>query len=216
MPIDYSQILAIISSSTPRLIFDGQNLFHTSKQAFGCQFPNYDPGLLASTLASTRGWTLIETRFYTGVPDAIDSAFWNHFWNAKLAVMGTRNIKTYRRSLKYRSKTIMLPSGATSTVRVGQEKGIDIRICLDMVRLAYHNAYDIAILFSQDQDLSEAVDEIKQIACEQVRWIKIASAFPDSPNSTNRRGINGTDWIKIDQSTYNLCIDLIDYRPKSQ
>ena len=65
--------------------FDGQNLFHAAKQVFGYQFSNYDPVLLAEAIAQSRGWTLIETRFYTGVPDAIDSAFWNHFWNAKLS-----------------------------------------------------------------------------------------------------------------------------------
>lgn len=27
--------------------FDGQNLFHTAKQVFGYNFPNYDAGLLA-------------------------------------------------------------------------------------------------------------------------------------------------------------------------
>jgi uncharacterized LabA/DUF88 family protein len=194
--------------------FDGQNLFHAAKQAFGYQFPNYDPGLLAESIARSQGWISSETRFYTGVPDAVDSTFWNHFWNAKLAVMGTRGIKTYRRSLKYRTKTITLPSGDSSAVRVGQEKGIDIRIALDMVRLAHRNIYDVALIFSQDQDLSEAVDEIKDIASENDRWIKIASAFPASPTSANRRGINGSDWLRIDRETYDACLDPNNYRPK--
>jgi len=195
--------------------FDGQNLFHTAKQVFGYQYPNFDPGLLAEAIAKSQGWILTETRFYTGVPDSVDSTFWNHFWNAKLAVMGTRGIKSYRRPLKYRNKTIALPSGGSSVVRVGQEKGIDIRIALDVVRLAHHNAFDVAIIFSQDQDLSEAVDEVKDIAIEHDRWIKIASAFPDSPASANRRGINGTDWLKIDKGTYDACIDPNNYRPKT-
>ena len=59
--------------------FDGQNLFHTAKQVFGYQFPNFDPGLLAESIAKSHGWVLAETRFYTGVPDAVDSTFWNHF-----------------------------------------------------------------------------------------------------------------------------------------
>jgi hypothetical protein len=195
--------------------FDGQNLFHMVKQVFGYEFPNYDPGLLAETIARSKGWVLTETRFYTGVPDVVDSPFWNQFWNAKLAVMGTRGIKTYRRSLKYRSKKIFLPSGSVSTVRVGQEKGIDIRIALDMVRLANRDVYDVAVIFSQDQDLSEAVDEIKDIASERDRWIKIACAFPDNLTSSNRRGINGTDWLRIDKLTYDSCIDLNNYRPKN-
>jgi len=34
---------------------------------------------------------------------------------------------------------------------------------LDAVRLARQKAYDVALIFSQDQDLTEAVEEIKDI-----------------------------------------------------
>ena len=60
----------------------------------------------------------------------------------------------------------------------------------------------------------EAADEIRVIAREQNRWIKIASAFPSSPTARNERGINKTDWIPIDRTTYHGCIDKRDYRPK--
>ncbi len=69
---------------------DGQNLFYAAKKAFGYRFPNYDPKALAERVASIRGWTFSQTFFYTGIPDATDNPFWNHFWVAKLAVMGTR------------------------------------------------------------------------------------------------------------------------------
>jgi hypothetical protein len=95
---------------------------------------------------------------------------------------------------------------------VGQEKGVDIRIALDMVRMAHQKAYDVALLFSQDQDLTEAVDEVKVIAREQKRWIKVVSSFPVSPTYRNRRGIDKTDWVPIDRSTYDACLDPNDYR----
>jgi hypothetical protein len=72
----------------------------------------------------------------------------------------------------------------------------------------------VAVIFSQDQDLSEVADEIRKISSREDRWIKIASAFPIGPTSRNRRGINGTDWIKIDRKTYDACIDSRDYRPR--
>jgi hypothetical protein len=99
-------------------------------------------------------------------------------------------------------------------LRKGHEKGIDIRIALDVVRLALEGAYDVAVIFSQDQDLSEVASEIRQIARREARWIKLASAFPSSPTYKNRRGINGTDWIVIERSLYDGCIDGRDYRPK--
>ncbi len=95
---------------------------------------------------------------------------------------------------------------------VGQEKGIDVRIALDVVRLARENAYDVALLFSQDQDLSEVADEVRAISRVESRWIKIASVFPLSPTSRNRRGVNKTDWIPIDRATYDACLDPNDYR----
>lgn len=81
-----------------------------------------------------------------------------------------------------------------------------------MIRLALRNEYGVAILFSQDQDLSEVATEIRLIAREQGRWIKIACAYPQG--SRNRRGIDKTDWIPIDRKRYDACIDLRDYRPK--
>lgn len=57
-------------------------------------------------------------------------------------------------------------------------------------------------------------EEIRAIAREQDRWIKIACAFPFSPATCNRRGIDKADWIRIDRATYDACLDRRDYRPK--
>jgi hypothetical protein len=62
-------------------------------------------------------------------------------------------------------------------------------------------------------DLSEAADEVRAISIEQRRWIKIACAYPSSAQALNSRGINGTEWIRIDKQTYDQCIDPLDYRP---
>jgi hypothetical protein len=44
----------------------------------------------------------------------------------------------------------------------------------------------------------------------------MACAFPVSPVEPKTRGINGTDWIKIDRVTYDACLDPRDYRPKTK
>jgi uncharacterized LabA/DUF88 family protein len=194
---------------------DAQNLFHAAKEAFGYRYPNFDPLKLARGVCESRAWRLEETRLYTGVPAAADNPFWNHFWTAKLAQMGREGVVTYARALRYRNQTVRLPDNREQTILVGQEKGVDIRLALDVVRLAHRRAYDVALVFSQDQDLSEVADEIRVIAREQRRWIKIASAYPSSPTSRNARGINGTDWIRIDRATYESCVDSRDYRPKA-
>lgn len=191
---------------------DGQNLFHAAKHAFGYSYPNYDVMALADAICTQAGWKLAEVHFYTGVPDSRDNLGWARFWSAKLAVMGTRGIKLFTRPLKYRERAVQLPDGEAAVVTVGQEKGIDVRIALDMVRLARENAYDVAVLFSQDQDLSEAADEVRAISIAQNRWIKVACAYPSGSTYPNKRGVNRTDWLRFERHLYDRCIDANDYR----
>lgn len=193
---------------------DGQNLFHAAKEAFGYSYPNYDAAALAREVCRQNGWRLDKMLFYTGIPDAGDDAFWNHFWTAKLAAMGRQRVEVFSRPLRYRNQTVRLPGGSTHTFLVGQEKGVDIRIALDVVRCVRQYLCDVALIFSQDQDLSEVADEIRATSHEHGRWAKIASAFPDSPTRRNRRGVNKTDWIRIDRATYDRCLDPNDYRPR--
>ena len=54
-------------------------------------------------------------------------------------------------------------------------------------------------IFSQDQDLCEVVQEVAAIAAEQGRSIGVACAFPHGPDATSKRGIDKTDWIRMDQ-----------------
>jgi uncharacterized LabA/DUF88 family protein len=191
---------------------DGQNLFHHCKDAFGYRYPNYDIRKLAECIAKNQNWNLIKIYFYTGVPDPADNASWNRFWTNKLAAMGRQGISVFSRPLRYRNKNVKLPDGSTHTFLQGEEKGIDVRIALDIIGKAVRNEYDVALVLSQDQDLSEVADEIRILAQQQKRWIKIACAYPFSPTVTNKRGINGTDWIKVSKETYDSCVDTKDYR----
>ena len=129
-------------------------------------------------------------------------------------MLGKKGVKVYSRPLKYTNEEVRLPTGGTTTKLVGREKGIDVRLALDVVRLAREKEFDVALIFSQDQDLKEVVDEVRAVADEQGRWMQVASAFPCSPTTANRRGIRGALWIKIDRAVYDTCIDPADYRPK--
>jgi uncharacterized LabA/DUF88 family protein len=191
---------------------DGQNLYHCVRETFGYSFPNYDVLKLAQHVCVARGWMLSEVRFYTGFPDAQDDAMWNRFWSRKLLAIKRQGVNVYSRTLRYRNRVIKLSGGTTLTTRVGEEKGIDVRIAIDLIRLAHRQRYDVAVVFSQDQDLSEVADEIRVIAREQCRWIKMACAFPYAANAPNIRGINSTDWVRIERDAYDACVDAHDYR----
>lgn len=196
------------------MFIDGQNLFHAALKAFGYTYPNFDPLKLADTLCKQRKWELKGVRLYTGVPDIDDNAVWHHFWAAKKLAMVRAKVHVYSRPLRYRNHVIKLPDGTLHTFLVGEEKGIDVRLALDIINLAHKREYDVALVLSQDQDLSEVADELRIITKEQSRWIKIASAFPYSPTVKNTRGINNTEWVKIDRATYDTCLDPKDYRLK--
>ena len=143
---------------------DGQNLFNAAKMAFGYSFPNFDPTELAKLVcnqqsdARTEHWTLVKLHFYTGMPSQTKDETRNRFWKIKLLTMSRNNlVQTYSRPLVYRNG-------------VGQEKGIDVKLAIDAVRLAHESAYDVALIFSQDQDFVEVATEIRRIGLPLFSW----------------------------------------------
>ena len=179
--------------------FDGQNLFHLAKNAWGpgspYQYPSYDVVKLAEALVWMKtGRTVEEVRFYTGVPNRSARPTLNGFWENKLKHLESQGVEVYRGRVN---------SG-------GQEKGVDVSIALDLIRATYEKRFDVSIIVSQDSDFGPAVLLAKQIASEQGRTLEFESAFPVSHGS--KRGVPGTTWVHIDQATYDACHDPTDYR----
>jgi uncharacterized LabA/DUF88 family protein len=195
--------------------FDGQNLYQHAKEAFGHHHPNYDPIKLHKAVCHLKGWNPTLVRFYTGVPSPIESPMWAGYWSNRVLALKRAGVVVTTRPIRYRKQTIQLPDGTEKIVTTPQEKGVDIRLALDVVSLARKRQFDVAIIFSQDQDLAELVQELIDISGEQSRWIKIASAFPSGPNASAVRGIDKAEWIRMDQALYDGCLDSRDYRPKS-
>ncbi len=155
-------------------------------------------------------------RFYTGVPDPRRDGRWHGYWANRLLAMRRRGIVVERRPIRYHKHAIKLADGSIETEYIPREKGIDLRLGLDVVRLARTDQLDVAVIFSQDQDLAEVVGEIKDIARDAGRWIKVVSAYPSGPEATAERGIDGAEWYRMEQPFYDACLDERDYRPKSR
>lgn len=179
---------------------DGQNLFHSAKAAFGIQEPRYDVRALSGSVCGRQGWELVRVFFYTGIPDRTRNPKWHDFWQRRLMEMKRVGVQTFSRPLRYRNRLADLGGGRTEQAVTGEEKGIDVRIAVDMIRYFHERLFDVALVFSQDQDLSEATDELRRLARQQGRWLKVASAFP--VGSGNGRGINRTDWLPIGRQEY--------------
>lgn len=193
---------------------DGQNLFHAARAVFGATYPDFDPRCLADRICLAQGWELAKVRFYTGVPDPEMNPQWSRFWEAKLGAMRARGVSVFTKPLAYRRGRP--DENGEATAPVGVEKGIDIRLAIDVVRDALDRACDVALLFTQDADQAEVAAEVRRISREQNRWIKVACAFPTSPGSRFRRGVDGADWLPFDQRLYRDCKDPLDYREDPQ
>src|SRR6185437_12248308 len=138
----------------PRLMtfFDGQNLFGSAKELYGYKIASYDPQLLSEHVAAKLGCDLIQVRFYTGVHKEQENPLLYASWTAKLRRMQNRGIITTQRTLAYTYELVTNPDGSVRRIVVPREKGVDLRIGLDMVRFARARAYDVVVLFSQDND----------------------------------------------------------------
>src|SRR3990167_2564590 len=150
--------MALVEPKEKRAIvfIDGQNLFYAAREAFGYHYPNYNIKLLAERVCSDLRWKLSDIYFYTCIPDSQDNSFWHNFWSKKLSYMGRLGIKLFSRPLRYHNKEFKCPScNKIYTSLVGHEKGVDVRIALYIIRFAHERRYDVAVIFSQDQDLKE-------------------------------------------------------------
>lgn len=139
---------------------------------------------------------------------------WHGYWNRRITAMARAGIAVIARPLRYRIERVRLPDGSAQDIPVAREKGIDLRLGLDVVRMARNGELDVAVIFSQDQDLAEVASEVRDMARAQGRWLKAVSAFPDSRSATSKRGIDRTDWFRMNREFYNACLDPRDYRPK--
>lgn len=196
--------------------FDGQNLYRSVKDLWGCTHPNYDVMGLARAVCEREGWLLSAMpRFYTGVPRREDDPRWNAFWASKLRAISRQGCTIFKGQVRYRTEEVEVGQGIQVTRTHGREKGVDVRIAVDLIRLAHRRQYDVAVVFSQDQDLAEVAKEIKTIAREQRRELLMASAFPyrePRPGQDPCRGIHHTKWVRIEQAFYEQHIDPHDYR----
>ncbi len=164
---------------------DGQNLFHSARESFGYTFPNYDVLPLSKAVCQRAGWNLVEARFYTGVPDINDDAKWNYFWSGKLAVMGKHGVKVFSRSLRYRNRTFTLPGGESRSSLVREEKGIDVRIALDVIRRAHRKQFDVAVISARIRISPKSPKKFVKSLASRIAGSKSHPLFPSAqPHET--------------------------------
>ena len=87
-----------------------------------------------------------------------------------------------------------------------REKGIDVRLALDLLRLGIHGLYDAAIIVSGDSDLDEAVRDIYELR-DHERWVAVENALPWAPHSKPRWLPSAKRHRRITQGMFNRVRD---------
>lgn len=141
------------------VFLDYQNAFGTARQCF-CTGPyartdgQVDPVALGRLLAERRRHpsVLSQVRVYRGSPDAghderTHGAFHRQFY------AWTRDplVHVVARPLRYPAAWPAVPA---------QEKGVDVALAVDLVRLAINGEYDVAVVVSTDTDLVPALEAV--------------------------------------------------------
>ena len=69
-----------------------------------------------------------------------------------------------------RRRTLSYPQdwGKPGCVEKPREKGIDVSLAIDMVRLAFEKKYEVGILFSRDTDLLPALEMVRDLGLAHV------------------------------------------------
>ncbi len=202
MPTHAEQILDEEQWTRIVVFFDGQNVLRTAGEVFGFdrnKLWNYDPRkLVEATVASMETQlralnaphpriAIEEIRFYTGVPtyerDRYVRSYWdrvfNRFRNDGIVVV-TRDLRYYKQGPP-------------------REKGIDLRIGLDIGRIAATRRCDGILLFSQDTDLAEAIQEARDLQARYTGQGRIYyfCAFPRNADPATHHGISRMHWIPL-------------------
>jgi hypothetical protein len=87
------------------------------------------------------------------------------------------------------------------------EKGIDVALAIDFVRLAHTGAYDVGVLFSADTDLLPALETVYELQLAHVEIATWAGA------NRLRFGTSQLPWCHfLSQQDYRAVEDPVDYR----
>lgn len=141
---------------------DAQNFYRSARRAFfddatgPYRLGQFHPRALGTLLCSREtGRSLAAVRLYTGRPDAYlqPAAYRANVRQSRSWEQAGCSV--FARQLRY-------PPGWPDKSRGQgpQEKGIDVRMALDIALLAYRREYDVAIVCSGDTDLIPAVEEV--------------------------------------------------------
>ena len=144
------------------VFIDGSNLYHSLEENCG----RYDLNFHAFSQKLARGRTMFRTYYYNVLQDP------------------ERNPQGYQDQQKFLTALHNTPylevrlGGSKMRGAATVQKGVDIMIATDLLRFAWDDRYDVAVLVSGDGDFSYAVQAVKDMG----KHVEVA-AFPSNLSS---------------------------------
>ena len=145
------------------LFIDAQNVYHRARATFSPGTTNHidgqiDPWAAAERIAARGGprGELVEVaavRVYTGyhTPERNQRAY--SAYRRQRAFWEGIGCQVIARSLRY----------AGTEDGHGQEKGVDVALAVDYVRMAIERQFEVGAIFSMDTDLAPALEFVKSL-----------------------------------------------------
>lgn len=197
------------------IFIDGQNFYLSAKRAFGLRYPDFDiPALgrhLSGRISPEEGPDPV-IRFYIGMPISRFSPHWTNFWTNKLNAAQEAGVTVTTRDLRYLTETDPAAPGGVRVLSA-REKGIDLRIALDVMAAARRPDCGNILIVSRDQDFQEVIRDVELMCAFSGQRIGLWSAYPEVRNAPAlNRGVDGTREVRISWADYRGLRDPTDYR----
>lgn len=204
------------------VFIDGQNFYNDCRRTF--RKGETHPHLLAKEACSPAigpDRQLVQVRFYTGVHTPNRNPGMNAYMTRRLEAMRAQGVHVFQRPLKYGLEWVEDKRNPGNFLQIwkGKEKGVDVKLALDLVMMAVEDRYDVAVVVSTDTDLDEAIEEVILMRPKLKRWFVVENAVCVGPKDTitgkyppHKRLKNAGRTIRIDDEMFQRIVDNTDYR----
>ena len=133
---------------------DGSNFYRRLKDLGIRHVNKFDYRGLALWLARSR--SLVYCGYYVGVVRAAPG-------NLKAQSMRAKQIGLFNHLQSKKQRFVVNRGYIMENSGVYHEKGVDVKIAVDLLVGAYENTYDTAILLSSDTDLIPVIQKVRQL-----------------------------------------------------
>lgn len=158
------------------------------------------------TRTDGRRTVLHQVRLYCGMPDSEKDPKGNSARLRQVQIWGRMpGVQVLHRPLRY-------PGGSLPP----QEKGVDVQLAVDVIRMALQGEYQLGVIFSRDTDLRPVLETMLDLKSHINVTCTVAAWQPDTGRRHSLQVPNHRVWCYyLTRRDFNSVADKRDYRQES-